>query len=72
MILRTGSIGLNATVNHSSGTSYDEPDDDNYEGPQPGNRSRLNSTSRAESPPVFRPGGNCDRTHCNTDCEDTR
>ena len=33
------------------------------------NRSRLNSTSRADPVPVFRPATECDRSNCTSDCE---
>ena len=66
---RSGSIGLNATVNHSSGGGYEEPEMDNSDNAPNGHRARLNSTSQAEDLPVFRPGSLCDRSQCTAECD---
>ena len=69
LYFRSNSIGLNATVNHSSGHSLD--DDDVVEGDdvQDLPRGRLSSTSQADAP-VFSIAGDdsCDKTYCTSEC----
>ena len=69
-IFSSGSIGLNATVNHTPDASLgdDAIEEDSRAMP----RGRLNSTSRNDQAPVFLPNGSndrCDRRNCNSDCE---
>ena len=70
-IIRSGSIGLNATVNHSGNANFacDMDPDDGHDETRLSNRIRLNSTSRADSVPVFRPAADCDRSNCTSDCD---
>ena len=69
-MFRTGSIGLNATVNHTPDAILGDDGVEEDSAIMP--RARLNSTSRNEVAPVFRPNGDreqCDRSHCNAECE---
>ena len=66
----SGSLGLNATVNHSAGSGVAAEQmaiSDQIE-EQRGSRGRLNSTSQGENVPEFQPSDGCDRSNCTDEC----
>ena len=62
----SGSIGLNATVNHSSGSGDRVMEQLEIAQFEP--RARLNSTSQGDQIPEFQPNGECDQSQCTPEC----